>query len=72
MTVESPESLSSLCKDPSMDAETSALLDLALGVPNDTNSQLLAMMVDFALHQGECFCFLTGYYTQYGRNHYDF
>ncbi|XP_059169765.1 probable E3 ubiquitin-protein ligase HERC1 isoform X3 [Physella acuta] len=51
MTVESPESLSSLCKDPSMDAETSALLDLALGGPNDTNSQLLAMMVDFALHQ---------------------
>ncbi|BFZ01051.1 hypothetical protein BsWGS_04090 [Bradybaena similaris] len=51
MTVESPESLSSLCHEPDMDSETKALLDLALGVSNDTNNHLLAMMADFALIQ---------------------
>lgn len=55
MTVESPESLSSLCHEPDMDSETKALLDLALGVSNDTNNHLLAMMADFALIQGMCY-----------------
>ncbi|KAH9513369.1 putative E3 ubiquitin-protein ligase herc1 [Bulinus truncatus] len=51
MTLESPESLSSLCKSSSMDGETAALLDLALGVPNDTNNVLLTMMIEFAVQQ---------------------
>ncbi|XP_035829751.1 probable E3 ubiquitin-protein ligase HERC1 isoform X3 [Aplysia californica] len=51
MTVESPESLSSLFREPELDVETRGLLDMALGVHNDTNSHLLAMMQDYALHQ---------------------
>ncbi|GFO36542.1 HECT and rld domain-containing e3 ubiquitin protein ligase family member 1, partial [Plakobranchus ocellatus] len=51
MVCESPESLSSLCQDTSLDQETQSLLDLALGVPNHTNNQLLAMMIEFALNQ---------------------
>uniref|UniRef100_A0A2C9KCS9 B30.2/SPRY domain-containing protein n=1 Tax=Biomphalaria glabrata TaxID=6526 RepID=A0A2C9KCS9_BIOGL len=51
MSLESSESLSSLCKNSSMDSETGSLLDLALGVPNDTNNLLLTMMLEFALQQ---------------------
>ncbi|GFR70953.1 HECT and RLD domain-containing E3 ubiquitin protein ligase family member 1, partial [Elysia marginata] len=51
MVCESSESLSSLCQDPSLDQETRALLDLAVGVSNHTNNQLKAMMLEFALSQ---------------------
>ncbi|RUS88143.1 hypothetical protein EGW08_004105, partial [Elysia chlorotica] len=51
MVCESSESLSSLCQDPSLDQETRALLDLAMGVSSHTNNQLQAMMIEFALNQ---------------------
>ena len=57
MTVESPESLSSLIRETPLDSETKALFEMGFGSVNDTNNHILTMMKEYASHQGNiCIC----------------